>query len=104
MFPGLKFFLVCDNQFGIFVEEVRFLHIEIKSDRIACLSCCMRLDTGGYLCAVNVEVQEYFRAQKLINLNSRRHSAVRSICYILRTDTKNNGLSDISAVFQGFCF
>src|SRR5699024_3024884 len=99
----LNFLLVGDNQLCVFVEEVGFLHIKIKSDGIASLGGCMRLNTCGNLCAVNVEVQEYFRAQKLIYLNCGRHCAVRSICNVFGTDTHNNSLADVAAVFQSFC-
>ena len=101
--------LVCDSKLCLFVEEVSFLHIECKSDRITGLSCCTRINSCCNLSSVNIEVQEYFSTKKLVNFNYGVHwfawrclKEHLRIMDILRTDTKNNFLSNIAFVFQDF--
>ena len=91
---------------------MNLLSIQSKFNGIAGSCGCTRIYTSGYVSALNIEVQEYFCTKQLIYTDGGLDHSLRRllqplvrIMYILRTDTKNNGLSVVAAIdeFLSFC-
>ena len=75
-------------------------HIQSELDCVACAGCCARIYTGCHLAACEIEIQENFCAEKLVDLDlcvdrSFRMclQEVRLIMDIFRTNAENDGLS-----------
>ena len=91
---------------------MNLLSIQSKFNSITGSSSCTRIYTGSYVSTLYIEVQEYLSTQKLVYTDGGLDNSLRRllqpilrIMYILRTDTKNNGLSVVAAVdeFLSFC-
>ena len=79
------------------------LHVERELDSVACAGCCARIYAGCHLAACEIEVQEYFGAEKFVNLDlsidcsfGMLSKEIRLIVYIFRTDAEDNSLAVIS--------
>ena len=59
---------VGDDQFGLFIEDMDLLGVESKGHALSGTNLGVRLDTGGNRVAVDIEIQEYFCAEQLVDV------------------------------------
>ena len=79
------------------------LHVERELDSVAGAGCGARIDTSGHLAAGEIEVQENFGAEKLVNLDLSIDDSFRMLSQevslivdIFRTNAEDNSLAVIS--------
>ena len=97
---------VCDYLLGLLVKYMNLGSLDTEG-HFASGSCFRsRIDARGHVCAIDGEIQEYLCAEQLIDLDlclDRRIALcnkLRIIIQVLRTDTEDNRLSDISTIYN----
>ena len=94
---------VSNRQLGLLIEDVDLLGIEGVLNCVAGANLRCRLNSRGDVSVAQIEVQEYFRAEKLVNVDLGLE-LIRSLLIALDfddalgTDTEYDRLSVVAAV------
>ena len=98
---------VGDGQLSLLIEDVDLLGIESEGHALSGTDLGVRLDTSGNRIAVNIEIQENFSAEQLVDvagcieLVSSFLKSLRGSQDVFRTDAEDNLLAVVVAVDHG---